>query len=450
MPSLTSRIRSAFGRPVVAPTKEAGTSGTAVHGGYVENRETNATLTSHSQRYKTAADILINISAIAASVRYFVALVANPDWGVKAVNDTPEAQEKADFVKSVQSNLASSWTRIIRRTALYRFYGFGVQEWTAIKREDGYIGFTDLESRPQHTIERWEVDDEGRVTGMIQTSPQDYTDRYLPRWKCVYLVDDAMTDSPEGMGWFRNLVEPAVRLKEYLRLEKIGYERDLNGTPVGRAPIAKINEAVETGHMTAAQAAGLITGLENFVKMQLKQSTTGIILDSQPFENQTADGAVASSIPQWGIDLLTSTATSVLALDTAIKRLNVEMARIIGTENIFTGADGIGSLALAKDKSTNLYLNVNSTLDEMVEQFNRDFIGPLWQLNGFDPALRPSFFHADVSDRDVTEISQVLRDMATAGAVMAMDDPAIDVLRELLGLPPQDPMMPLTEPPVEG
>src|SRR5260221_278291 len=54
----------------------------------------------------------------------------------------------------------------------------------------------------------------------------------LPRTKIMYLVDDTLTDSPEGMGLLRHCVEPAERLKEYLEQEAIGFLRDLRGIPI--------------------------------------------------------------------------------------------------------------------------------------------------------------------------------------------------------------------------
>lgn len=425
----------------VSPNKEVGVSGTPIHGGWIDTGETNPKL-SVGTRYKTAANILANISVVAASVRYFLNLLANPKWSVTPADDSPEAEELAEFVQDVIDDLDSSWTRIIRRSGLYKFHGFSIQEWTAKKREDGRIGLVDVESRPQHTIERWAVDENGSVIGVWQRSPQNGEDIPLDRWKFVYLVDDTLTDSPEGMGWFRHLVEPASRLEEYLSLEKVGFERDLAGVPIGKAPITALNRAVAAGSLSRQDADTMIDGLKNFVKMEIKKKNTGMVLDSQTFENQTADGNQASSVAQWGVELLTGDPGSIAQLGAAIERINVEMARIIGTENIFTGTDGSGSLALSKDKSTNLYLNINSTLDEMTEQFTKDLIDPLWVLNGFDEKLKPKFVAEDVAFKDVEQIATVLSDMATAGAVLAPDDEAIDDVRDALGISRQaDPVM---------
>ena len=419
-------------------SKEVGSAGYQITGGIINYNEKNPLIANHSQRHLASADILANISIIAASVRYYLNLLSNPNWSVRPVDDSSQAAEAAEFVESVMHDMNSSWTRVIRRNGMYKWHGFNIAEWTAKKREDGKIGFVNVEQRPQHTIERWAIDDNGVVLGVWQMNPNTQQEVFIDRWKLIYLVDDTLTDSPDGMGWFRHCVEPAQRLKEYLTLEKIGFERDLAGIPVGKAPITAINRAIKSGAISKQQGEAMLDGIKNFVKMEVKKQNTGLILDSQTFENTTSDGTQATSVNQWGMDLLTSNPGNMASLQEAINRIQVEIARIIGTENIFTGTDGSGSLALSQDKSTNLYLNVNSALVEMAEQFDKDFIGPLWRLNGFDEKLKPSFQPEEVAFKDAEAVSVVLRNMAQAGAVLAPDDPAINDLRMLLGVSEQE------------
>lgn len=418
--------------------KEQGSSGTAIFGGFIVTNDNDPRVTGQN-RYKTAADILANISVVAASVRFFLNLVAKPKWSLEPADESPEAEAMAEFVQSVIEDLDSSWTRIIRRSALYRFHGFGLAEWTAVKRDDGRIGFIDIEARPQHTIERWNTDDAGRVESVVQRSPQTGEQLEIERRRLIYYVDDSLTDSPEGMGWFRHLVEPAARLKHFLKLEKIGYERDLSGVPVGKAPLTDINKAVKNGDLDQAKANDMINGMRDFVQIKMKESGTGIMFDSKTYQSQTSDGKQPSSVPMWELDLLTSDPGSMQQLLETIKRLNTEMALIIGTENILTGTGDVGSMALSKDKSNNLYLNVSSTLEEMVEINNRDFIGALWDKNGFDPKLKPKFKTEDVSFKDVEMVAGVLRDLASAGGILGPDDPAIDDVRDLIGVSRSEP-----------
>lgn len=437
-------MASIFGRHIpgtkrVSPTQEVGQSGTAVFGGYVEVYEKNNSL-SRGNRYKTGSDILANISIVAASVRYFLNILSEPKWSVEPVDDSEEAKKMAEFVENVIHDMDSPWAKVLRRSAMYKFWGFSIQEWTAKKRIDGLVGLKDIESRPQHTIEKWERDDMGTILGVHQRSVQSGLFIPIDRWKLVYMVDDMLTDSPEGMGWFRHLAEPWSRLKEYLALEKIGFERDLAGTPVGRAPITDINKAVKKGSLTQAQATTILNGLTDFVKTQIKKSTTGIVLDSQMYTDTIADGTRTSGAPKWGIELLQGDPGSLQQLGDAIQRIQLEMARIMGTEAIMMGADGKGSLALSKDKSSNLYIQVNSTINEMAEQFNKDIIDSLWWLNGFDEKLKPKFKVEDVTFHTIEEQAAVLADLARAGAMLSPYDDAIQELYVLLGLtPPEKP-----------
>lgn len=452
-PSFISNVVASFmGRGVptarVSPFKEAGRSGTAAFGGYIEVIE-RSPLLQPGTRYITAADILANVSIVAASIRYTLNLIAKPKWTVKAAEDMGEgessdaAKKAAEFVEDVLHDMETSWTRIVRRSGMYRYHGFGFQEWTAKRREDGLIGMLDIEPRPQHTIEQWELDVSGKVLGVWQRAPQDSGLYWLPRDKLVYLVDDSLTDSPEGMGLFRHLVEPAEAIKRYLKLEGQGFERDLRGIPVGRAPLSHINQAVEAGEITKEEAAALIYGLRKFVQLQVKQQDTGLIVDSRPYEGTTADGTTVSSTPMWGLELLTAQSNAFADLGKAIERLTLDIARICGTEGIVLGAAGGGAnRSLAEDKSRNLYLNIDGATGDLSDAFERDVIGPLWKLNGLPDSLKPTLEVEASQAKDVEQVAAVLRDMAAAGAVLEADDPAIDDVRDLIGLSHQPEMTP--------
>lgn len=431
-----AQLLDQFGRPTVprsvSPFTEVGVSGTPVFGGYIMPKDRHPKLYG-SERYRTASEIVANISIVAAGVRYFLNLLANPKWKLDAVDDEDDSEE-TDFILEVMDDMDTNWNRMVRRSGFYRFHGFGIHEWIAKKRKDGKIGLADIEPRPQHTIERWAVDEKGTVQGVFQRAPQNGKELGLPRSKIIYLVDDTLTDDPQGMGWFRHLVDPSERLKVYLQLEGYGFQRNLSGTPVGRAPLQRIKEAVDKGRITKADGEAMVEGLRAFVKLQAKSPETGIMLDSQPHESMTADGFAVSSVPQWGLELLQGGPDGLDTMGEAISRLTYDMARIMGVENLLTGSEGTGSLALSKDKSRNIYLQVNSTLADMAAQFSKDLIDPLWALNGFDEDKKPKFKTEDVAFKDVEQIAAVLRDMATAGATLQPDDPAIDDVRDLMGI----------------
>lgn len=426
--------------PKVSPFKEAGVSGTAVFGGFVEVKERNPKLIGE-QKWTTFSDMLANVSVIAAGIRYFANLVSRPGWKVEPARDRGPDEEPSDaskaaaeFVESCLGDLDANWTRIVRRSSMYRFNGYGLHEWTAKRREDGLIGMASIEPRPCHTIQRWELEPTGSVLGVFQQSPQTGEQLWIPRAKMIYLLDDTLTDSPEGLGVLRQLVDPAERTQRYLKLEGTGYERDLRGIPVGHAPIAEINAAVEAGVISKEDGQQMTAGLTSFVRAQVKESSTGLLLDSSTYMGQTADGESPSSAKKWDLSLLSASGTGFADMSKAIERLRFDMAITMGVEGLLVGAGQNGSRSLSEDKSRNLTLQANACIGDMAEGFERDFIGALWLMNGLPDELKPTFKVEDVAFKDAEAVAATLRDMSTAGAVLDPDDPVINDVRDLLGV----------------
>jgi hypothetical protein len=410
-----------------------GVSGTPVYAGYVLSPERSSKLVGQ-EKYRTYSDLLSNTAIVAAGVRYFLNIIAKPNWNANPVSDKAEARQYSEFVDEVLDALHTPWSRVVRRSGTYRFHGFNIQEWTAVKRDDGKIGFHDIESRPQWTIWRWEVDERGTVIGAWQRDPLTGRELGLPRGKIMYLVDDTLTDNPEGLGLFRHLVPRADRLTEYEYNEGIGFLRELRGIPIGRAPIDELQASVRDGRITQAQMDQAIQNLKTFVGLEKKDEKTSLVLNSAYYMSQTDTGNIVTAQPKWDMQLVSGDAPSLNEVGAAIVRLNQEMARILGCEHLLLGADAAGSYAMAKEKAQDLYLLANSVLRDLSYQAQHDLLLPLWSLNGFPEDMMPELVTEDVSPKDVQRISATLRDMATAGAVLAPDDPAINDVRDLLGI----------------
>jgi hypothetical protein len=414
------------------PTERIGSSGTVIQGGYIVDNEKSSDLKG-AKKYVTFSEMLANVSIVSAGVRYFLNLIANSGWTVVPANDTPEAQELADFVEEAMYDLETPWVRVVRRAAMYRFYGFSIQEWTAKKRMDGRIGMLDIEPRPQATIEKWDRDENGRIVNVVQRSPQTQREIELPRSKLVYIVDDSLNDSPEGLGLFRHVVPHAKRLLRYEQLEGFGFETDLRGIPVARVPKALLNELVNQGKISKAQMDEAIRVMEVFIQNHIKSPEIGLILDSLTYQTQDEKGN-PSTVKQWDLELLKGESSALEDLGQAINRLTQSIARILGVEHLLLGADSRGSHALAKDKTASFFLIINSTLEELTYAFEKDFIDPLWHLNGFNEDLKPGLETEAIKFRDVSEIAGALRDLATAGAPIDPSDPVINDIRALLGV----------------
>lgn len=424
-----------IGKPTdmsASPEETKGSPGFANYNGFLEEKERNQALTG-TTKYITFSNVLANTAVVGAGVRYMLNLIAKAAWTVTPADDSAEAEEHADFVDEVINGMRTPWARVVKRGAKYKFDGFNIQEWTAIRRDDGRLGLLDIESRPAHTVTRWDTDVYGNVRGVIQRSPQTQEEIYLPIEKLLYIVDDSLTDSPEGLGLFRHMVEPINRLKRYEQLEGYGFESDLRGVPVGRAPLTELREMVQNKLITQAESDQIVKPIRDFVSNAIKNPRLGMVIDSTPFRDEGPNASPSSS-QKWGVELLRGGNTTQKEVAEAINRLNHEIARLIGVEHILLGADGRGTQALSQDKSHNFFLIIDSALSELSEAFEKNIIDRLWELNGFDKALKPSFTVESIQFRDIEQITGAISDLARSGAMLDPGDPAIAEIYELLGL----------------
>ena len=261
---------------------------------------------------------------------------------------------------------------------------------------------------------------------------------YLPRSKLVYCVDDTFTDNPDGLGLFRHLVEPSHRQTRYLQLEGWGYETDLRGVPVGRAPLTELSKMVDKKTITPTQRATIVAAISNFIQNHIRNPESGLLLDSETFRALDAANT-PTNIAKWSMELMQAGQTSLPDLDKAIQRLNHDMARLLGIENLLLGSDGSGSLALSEDKTNSLFLTVDSAMDDLQEAAQKDIVDTIWRLNGLDEDLKPWLKPATTQFKDVEKMTAALRNLATAGAVLSPNDPAIGEIRDIMGLPRPDP-----------
>ena len=427
--SFLSRLRSRR----AAPTKTLGTHGVAVFGGYVATNEKSKDLASHDARYRTYSEILADTSIVAAGVRYFLNLAAKANWTFTPAEADTDGKYAALAEAMLTKDPLTPWHRIVRRLAMYRFYGFSILEWTAKRRDDGLLTFADVEPRAQRTIQRWDVDETGKVMGALQRSPQTQLEIYLPREKIIYIVDDSLNDSPEGLGLFRHLVASAKRLQRYEQLEGFGFETDLRGIPILRAPFAEMEAMVAAGTMTNEQRLAIEKPMQDFVQAHIKTPNIAMLLDSAPYE-ASDDAAKPSNVKKWDVDLMRGSATSFKENASAIERLNRELARVLGVEQLLLGSGSTGSYALSRDKTSSFRLLVDGALQEIGKTVEKDLLETLWQLNGWLPEMLPEIVVESVRAQDVEQISGALRDMAAAGSPMMPDDPAVPEIRALLGL----------------
>lgn len=434
--SPNSRLLNVDGTPIPRRIRSTnlqttrGGAGFTVYGGYLQDRERTAKLAGR-ERFRTYGRILADTPMVAAGVRYFLNLAAKTEWKATPANDSDEAADMAEFVQTMFDEMKTPYHKVLRHAAMHRFHGFTTMEWTAERREkDGRVVVSHIENRPQWTVEQWHTDFSGRVHGIIQWAPQTSERIYIPRGKLLYLADNSFTDDPRGMGIIRHIVRSVDMLRDYEHLEQIGYETDMRGIPIAKGPLAEIAASTD---LTQEDKDALTQPLTDFITNHIRGTDSGLVLDSSVYQGGGEDETPINA-PKFSVELLSGGSYGHKEIAMAIERINREIARVLGVEQLLLGADSAGSLALSRDKSQAFFMVVNSALAEAESAIRQDILPPIWTLNGFDPELMPSWKPESVEFKDPEQISGVLKDLATSGVPILPEDPAVNEVLEVVGL----------------
>lgn len=425
----------AIAKAVSPPSSPIGDTGQIHTGGWIISDDKLPALNG-ADRYRTFLNIIKDTSIASAGVRIFLNLISGAIWQAEAPeglsdNEQAVADHIAESVQAMMGEHKTSWQSIVRRIAMFRFMGFALMEWTAHKRDDGSIGIATVSPRPQRTISRWDLDDQGDVVGVWQLD-KNMREVYIPRERLIYAVDDILTESPEGVGLLRHLVRPSERLKAFEAIEQVGFENDLRGIPVAYGPYAEIQKDAS---LTAAQKLRYKKPMTDFVTGHIRNKRTGLLLDSEVYRDR-GEGQAPSATRKWAVELLRGESNAFEAMDNAIVRVQFEMARILGMEHLMMGADGSGSLAMSKSKVGTFYLTLMTTQAELVETVERDWRNPICEMNGWPKHLWPDLACEEIRDEDIEQITSALEKVARAGAMLDPNDPVINEIRQIMGVSP--------------
>lgn len=432
-------------QPTVTPppeTKPAGADGVAIIGGFVVSNERDRKLTG-TQKWVTYDNQILNIAIIASAVNVWTQLAGSAKWTVEPnKRGGKDAEKAADIVTQglIEAQLSTPWRQIVRRQVMKKFRGFSMHEVILRRRSDDMIVVADIQDRPQWTIWRWNrPDPQAEWIGVEQwTQLAGSGPWYIPRERLFYSVENTLSSSPEGIGLLRQTAEPARVFELYRRFEGIGLQTDLRGIPLALAPLQEIVEAAKkNGAATDAQIQSYVRAATNdlvsFLAAHNKDERQGILLDSAPFKDATGN---PTGFKQWGFDLVKGSASSLPDVNTAIGRETRDIARIMCAEWLLLGGeDSGGAYSMHEDKTAMFGLCVNSALEDVADDANRDIATRLVAMNGLDPeTCTPKLVPEPIATGAVKEACQSLMFMMQA----ALDprDKAINVLRGRLNLPP--------------
>jgi len=425
--------------------REFGNSGLRAFGGYV--REEFLPALQGRQGATMYREMSDNSPIIGAIIYAIQATMKKVDWRVLPADDTPAAQEAADFVESIKDDMSHTWEDSIAEGLSMLVYGYAPQEINYKRRSgnnpgmdpqnpgkrlpkskynDGKIGWRSLPLRGQDTIIKWFFDNHGGVMGLTQ-QPWVGALVDIPIEKLLLFRPSQHKGNPEGRSILRNAYRPYYMIKRMEEQEAILYER-LNGIPVIKVP-SSLTEQALLGNVQAAAAMNQFKAMA--VNLRIDEQM-GLVLPSDMFEGPTGP----STAPQYSLELVSPGGgkSSTAAPEVIVRHQNNILMSVLA-DFLSLGHGKTGTQALADNKADMFFQSVEAALNGMAAVYNRHGLKRLWELNGMDEDLMPTI-EPDLAQRvDLDVLGNYIKNLAGAGMALF---PSADLETALLdagGLP---------------
>lgn len=431
------RIRDWFYEPKLSA---AGSDGVPSYGGsYLAGYGESSTDLVGRQKWITYANAQ-NKAAIATGLRYFVNLLEGAEWHAEE-NPAGGAGAKRG-VEIIEQGLlradlegGKSWPMVVGKAAGFVPFGFSIQATAVGRRPDGMVVYTAIEHRQQASIEKWNRKNERTPFESVTQRTLSGGTYEIKLRECLYCVDHALGDGPDGIGLLRHAMELVRRLERLEILEILAYDSDMGGTPVGYAPLSEIRAAA-TGTDAAKKAAvdeatkAIRAVLDGRVKNPEKMIWA--LLDSATF--QTLDKQTLSQVRKWAIETLKSNTNGLGNVHEVIKRLELTISRIFGTEFTQMGSDG-GAYAMHADKTSMFGTLIHTALMRIGMAATTQLARRLIALNGLDPdTCTPKLVAEPIGNEKIAIVAKALADLAKSNAGYE----ALCVMHKRMGLPPPE------------
>lgn len=386
------------------------------------------------RKYREMRD---NDSTIGAVMYATEQVLRDVDLKVMPANDSAEAKEEAEFVKSVLDDMDHTLDDHIAESLSNLSYGFawfeviykrriGPTERSDKKRSkytDGRMGVRKIAIRAPWTISRFDVDQQtGDVKGIYQDGSGYNNSNYIPTRKSLYYRTTTINGDPAGRSILRNAYTSYEYVNNLQSIEAIAVERELAGIPVARIPAEYLS-----GDATAAQS-GFVNNLQSILR-DVKFNEQGyIILPSDTYPDK--DGAPTNQ-KLVDVELMSSSGSRNIDIDPIVRRYQHDIARSVLSEFLMLGGGNTGSYALSKSK-TDLFLRaLESYIQAIVDVLNKQLVERLWELNGLNYDLIPTIVAGDVAPHDLREIAAFLRNLNGAD-INVSDHP--EVIQDLMDI----------------
>lgn len=445
-PSVNPHGRGApFARGTVEKARTAaGSSGVLAYGGYLASGERSADLAGR-QKWITYANAPIKSAPVAVSMLLRWALQSGVKWSLVENEKGGKAAKKGlDVVQRglLDARMPTPWREVAAKASNGRYYGgFSLHATAMARRPDGLVTYTEISHRPQHTIEKWlRAASDKPFTDVVQRidSGEQFT---ISLDECFYLKNAMLSDSPEGMGVLRLLVERQRQTGNYRSLEGSELFSGMGGTPIARIPGEEIDHGAPAGSTPddiATYRAARVAPIETIVRDRIKtpEQRQYVVLDSATY--QGSDPNTISTVKKWDIEIVKAELAGLVEIRKVISDNDLDDARILGVEFVWIGGgDSKGTFSANESKVGMFGAQLSADNDVCAEQGTLQICRPLVAANGLDPdEACPTLVASPISTDDVEATCRALGLLNMAG--LASNHPAKRVVFDRLSLPWED------------
>lgn len=335
-------------------------------------------------------------------------------WSVAPANDSPEAEAAAQFVREcLFEDMNATWPDTLSEILSFLPFGWSyfeivykvrggqtAQAERASKFTDGRIGWRKWAIRSQESLDRWEFDDAGDVTGMTQRPAPTFLPVTVPIEKALLFRTTSRKGNPEGFSILRRAYVSWYYKTNVQRIEGIGIERDLAGLPVAYVPPEILSTAAD------ANEQAILASIKEIVTNIRRDEQEGVVF---PLSYDDAGKE------RYRLELLNTGGARQFDTDKIITRYDQRILMSVLADFLLLGHEKVGSFALSNNKTSLFSVALGAWLDSICAVINQYAIPRLMTLNAIPLEIAPKLTHGDVEEWSLTELAEYVSKLAGAG-----------------------------------
>jgi hypothetical protein len=382
-------------------------------------------------------------SAINSCLSLYSNIISKVRWRVVPPNDaTPKEKEEAKFIESCLGDMDNSFRDFIGDALSSNIYGFSIHEKTfKIRRkstgslyDDGRIGLKKLGLLNQESISRFlPGESNNEIIGVEQINTNSYgstgTYNRLPLEKYIHIKVGRHRGDPFGKSPLRDAYLAWRYLTVIQEIEAAGVARDLQGLPVLEIPAQYMSADA------SPEQKLIYEGFKEVIRNIQNNTQSGIILPSATDPDTRAK--------LFSLTLLNGDGKKAFDTTKVKEFYQSQIYTALMADVLLLGQGSTGSFALGTLKNSLTGSCIESMLDNIVSEVNRDIIRQLYRLNGMDASRACRLDYQELQSSDLDSLSKMLQRAASTGLV-EVDRQVLNVVRTAIGidelpddLPPQ-------------